>query len=277
MRVVYYCIMRILILGDSPLDNRLVRAFSAATHNVVQLHDNHVRSGDVLPVFAEYRPHVVINGAHLPSDDPSSFVANSKDPAVMALYARMVGARFYHLSDSSVFSTDMPRDDEDPYPTRVYGLSRLIGERAVMRLHPKATIIRTSWLYGPEMPESPPMIAWAASCGLKQRAHIYDDLQVSPTFLGDAAQLIVFNVASSHTSGIFHLAPEEPVSWFDLLKDEFPEILPLKSQRMKLLQDVHMNVSVTPSRRWTLGSSGLASFMEEVRNGDTSQGSAASK
>ena len=267
--MVYIPVMRILIIGDTPLCNRLstIYANHFSAGDGVQVKS---KSDDIFNVLAQFRPDVVVNGIFSETDDPTSFVANSKDAALFALYARMVGAKFYHLSDSSVFNTDLPRSTDDPYPTRVYGLSRLLGERAIQRLHPKATIIRTSWLYGPEIPESPPMVAWSARNGDKKKAHVYNDVKLSPTFVGDAAAILSVNILSDHLvyhsneGQVFHLAPHKSITWFDYLKDEFPDILPMRSRFMLGGSVVRRNVSVHPSERWVVHEGGLGRFLEDL-------------
>jgi dTDP-4-dehydrorhamnose reductase len=242
------------------------------------MNDSDVMLG-ILPFVAEYRPHVIVNGVFSVSQDPASFVQNSKNPALFAIIARSVGARFFHLSDSSMFRSSMPDDTTKPYPQEIYGLSRLIGERAVMSVHKKATIVRMSWLYGIDIPESPPMIAWAHSVGVKKNAHIYDDITVSPTYVGDAASLLATRILMGPSVvGVVHLGPNVSKTWFELLREEFPRILPLKSQRLLLTQGTSRSVAVTPSKGWILSTKdGFNRFMGEVKSGGFPEGEEASK
>jgi dTDP-4-dehydrorhamnose reductase len=270
----YIGMMRLLVIGDTPLCNRLrgvfVRYFDSEEPSGLQIRHP---DENILATINTFRPDVIVNGAFVESETGAAFAENSRDPATFALYARMVGAQFYHLSDSSVFHTGKPRDDENPYPARVYGLSRLLGERAIMNLHPKATIVRTSWLYGPELPESPPMVAWAQKVGEKTNAHVYDDLEVSPTFIGDAAQMLGWNILSSwirleghpeQAGRTYHLGPAGSSTWYDYLLPRFPNIQPLKSNRLIKNAVVHRNVSITPSPGWVIEGDSLGRFTQEM-------------
>jgi len=265
--VVYPDPMRILIVGATPLTLRLQSVFD-------DYWDNHqcvlVDSPD-LRAFNEFAPHIVVNGGYWETDSPKAFVNNSRDPATCALYARMVDASYFHLSDSSVFSMNRPSDTDDPYPTRIYGLSRLLGERAVRALHPKAAIVRTSWLYGPDLPESPPMIAHSAAIGERSRAHVYDDVLLNPTYVGDAAGTLAINIVASSVTkdigGTYHLSPERTCSWFAFLRDDY-DVLPVKlkgygpdgARRVK-------DLSVEPSPGWTINDGGLNRFKLELETG----------
>lgn len=267
--MVYIPPMRILLVGDTPFTRRLVHIFDAYWTND---HGLLVPEAD-LQVFNEFRPNVVINGQFVETDEPTAFRSNGRDPAISALYARMVGSNYVHMSDTSVFSSDMPRATDDPYPTRIYGLSRLLGERAVRSLHPNASIVRTSWMYGPDVPESPPMVAADAASGDRAKAHVYNDVKVTPTYIGDAAGVLAANVVSMHVGALewgytHHMAPELSCTWFDLLKGEF-DILPVKSRFTAMSgRKVHRNVSVQPSAGFVISPGGLERFRRELDTGE---------
>lgn len=259
--------MKTLIIGDTPFTRRVLYILESEIRSTNAVLMEEPDLGD----FNWFRPDVVLNGRFLETDDPRAFRENAKHPATYALFARMVGAAYFHMSDSSVFSTDYPSDTDDPYPTRIYGLSRLIGERAIRTLHPDSVIVRTSWLYGPEWGECPPMLAHDVEVGDRSQAHVYDDVKLSPTFVGDAAAVVVVNMltalALEQPGGVFHLAPDEECTWYDYLDKAYPFVKPLKSRAMLGGRKVHRNVSVKPSPGWSIEPGGLERFRKELRTG----------
>jgi dTDP-4-dehydrorhamnose reductase len=259
--------MRIMIIGDTPLTRRVAHIYESYFMNehAALIEDPSLED------FDTFRPNMVLNGKFSETDDPRAFADNAKHPAVFALFARMVGSDYFHMSDSSVFSTDYPADTDDPYPTRIYGLSRLIGERAIRTLHPNAVIVRTSWLYGPEYDGCMPMLAWEVENGDRSQAHVYDDVKLSPTYVGDAAAVVAVNMLTAtllnEPGGTYHLAPYEQVTWYDYLKEDYPFIKPLKARHMVNGRKVQRNVSVRPSAGWSVEPGGLARFQDELDTG----------
>jgi dTDP-4-dehydrorhamnose reductase len=215
--------------------------------------------------MAEYRPHVVVNGQELVSDDPKSFVSNSKDPVLFAMYARGVGARYMHLSDSSVFTKAGATDEDEPYPTSVYGVARLIGERTIMNVHPKAAIVRVPWVYGYDVPESPPMIAWSQTMGERKVAHVYDDIMVSPAYIADVTERLLRSiVVGPFPSGVVHMAPAVSTTWYQFLKGEYPHIVPMKGGSKRISLAPSRRASLVPSEGWELPD-GFGRHLEEIR------------
>jgi dTDP-4-dehydrorhamnose reductase len=94
-------------------------------------------------VFAAVRDaEVVINGAVLGVDEceehPDRAQAINVDgPTNLAEAAAAIGAGFVHFSSNYVLD-----------PVNVYGRTKLEGERAVAAAHPRALIVRTSWVFG---------------------------------------------------------------------------------------------------------------------------------
>lgn len=70
--------------------------------------------------------------------------------------------RFIHVSSDAAIGANISRDrpmteEDEPRPIAVYGKSKLLGERHVMRAHEehglKTTIVRPFWTYGPGQPQ----------------------------------------------------------------------------------------------------------------------------
>ena len=84
-----------------------------------------------------------------------AFAANLHGPLAAAQAAARAGAGFVYYSSDYVFDgVDGPyAEDARPRPLGVYGQSKWEGERAVLGALPRALVVRTSVVYGPERQE----------------------------------------------------------------------------------------------------------------------------
>lgn len=108
-------------------------------------------------LLSHHTPTVVVN-ALAESDvdacerDPEHARRLNADwPAVLARACAARGVPLVHLSTDYVFdgALDRPyRESDAPAPLSVYGHAKLDGERAVLDAHPRAWVLRVSWLWG---------------------------------------------------------------------------------------------------------------------------------
>jgi dTDP-4-dehydrorhamnose reductase len=116
-----------------------------------------------------------------------------------------------------------------------------------------ASVIRLSWLYGPEIQTAPMMVAQA-----QLQEQVYSDLQFSPTFVGEAAFLIARNIIESPQTlarTFIHAAsPADPISWYDLLEPAGDKIGAVRYQDLPMAQSVNLGVysGLTPTKGWFL-------------------------
>lgn len=84
------------------------------------------------------------------ADPFSAFALNARWPARLASYCREHGKRLIHISTDLVYSGGIPpyTESSPAVPLSLYGWTKLLGDRAVLRLHPKALVVRTSVLVG---------------------------------------------------------------------------------------------------------------------------------
>ena len=130
--------------------------------------------------------------------------------------------KLFHISTDYVFSGNQqhPLREEDPTePISVYGKTKLDGEE-VLKDHPRAVVIRTSWLYsvfGKNFVKS--MIN-----RMDQREDIgvvYDQVG-TPTYAEDLARAIMQIISdiesedSDFQPGIYNYSNEGVCSWYDL-------------------------------------------------------------
>ena len=108
-------------------------------------------------VLSHHVPAVVVN-ALAESDvdacerDPQrARRSNAEWPEALARECASRGIPLVHLSTDYVFDgeQDRPyRESDVPAPLSIYGRTKLDGERAVLDVHPRAWVLRVSWLWG---------------------------------------------------------------------------------------------------------------------------------
>lgn len=130
--------------------------------------------------------------------------------------------RLIHISTDYVFRGNRlhPLKEDDPAePESVYGKTKLEGE-SLLRGHPRAIVIRTSWLYS----------VFGKNFVRSMISHMdkSDDMRVvydqvgTPTHAEDLARAIMQIISdvesgkTPFTPGIFHYSNEGVCSWYDL-------------------------------------------------------------
>ena len=102
------------------------------------------------------RPSIIINAAaytavDLAEEEPDyAQMVNGNAPGIMAEEAKKLGALLIHFSTDYVFdgSKRTPYVETDqPNPINAYGMTKLIGERAIESSGASYLIFRTSWVY----------------------------------------------------------------------------------------------------------------------------------
>ncbi len=84
------------------------------------------------------------------ADPFSAFALNARWPARLSSYCREYGKRLIHISTDLVYSGGIPpyTETSPAVPKSLYGWTKLLGDRAVLRLNPEALVARTSVLVG---------------------------------------------------------------------------------------------------------------------------------
>ena len=139
-----------------------------------------------------------------------------------AILERSADTKIIHISTDYIFRGDLLRplrEDDTPDPLSVYGKTKLEGEK-VLRNHPRAMVIRTSWLFS--------VFGRNFVKSMINRMDQYDDINVvydqigTPTYAEDLARAImqiISNAEAGHmpfVPGIFHYSNEGVCSWYDL-------------------------------------------------------------
>jgi dTDP-4-dehydrorhamnose reductase len=201
-------------------------------------------------IFDAGRPELVVNAAAWTAVDlaeteaEAAWRANCHGPARLAALCAFAGVKLIHISTDYVFDglKGAPYlEDDAPSPTGVYGASKLAGEQAVLAALPRATILRTAWVYSAIGKNFARTILAAAARGTPLR--VVADQIGCPTAAADLAEavLAVARVLRCGTdpacSGIFHAVAGGFTSWHGFaralldqaaaLGHPSPELLPI--------------------------------------------------
>jgi dTDP-4-dehydrorhamnose reductase len=156
----------------------------------------------------------------------------------VALGTAELRCRMVYVSTDYVFDgkAKRPYDETDkPNPISVYGRSKLMGEKAVMRSCAKFAIVRTSGLYGPHGRNFVDTIR--KLCREKDRVEVVTDQTSSPTYAPDLCEPLL-EIAGLDKSGVYHVTNSGACSWYELalrvkeLTGVGCEIVPITAEKL---------------------------------------------
>ncbi len=148
---------------------------------------------------------------------------NAAAPEILALAMKEADGLLIHISTDYVFGKEpynTPcREDQQGTPTGVYGVTKLLGEKAIAAAGCRSIIIRTAWLYsefGRNFCKT--MLSLTAT---KPQLQVVFDQTGTPTYAGDLADAIVRIIDRrmyEGNEGIYHYSNEGVCSWFDFAR-----------------------------------------------------------
>lgn len=150
--------------------------------------------------------------------------------------AKAAGATLIYISTDYVFDgkkkEGMYQVDDTTNPLSEYGLTKLLGEKAVQETMDDYYIIRTSWVFG--------IYGHNFIYTMQKLAKTHDRLTVvndqfgRPTWTRTLAEFMVFVIEKKAPFGIYHLSNENSCSWYEfakeILKDTDVEVAPVTSE-----------------------------------------------
>lgn len=125
----------------------------------------------------------------------------------------VIEARLLHVSTDFVFdgcAEEAYPEDAPLNPLGAYGRSKLAGELALQG-NPRAIVVRTSWLFGPNGPCFPRTILRALAEGKNLR--VVADQYGTPTYTPHLARVLVALIERDPFPGVYHASGQEIVSW----------------------------------------------------------------
>jgi dTDP-4-dehydrorhamnose reductase len=154
------------------------------------------------------------------SNPEDAFLVNHLYAEKLAMAAKLIGARFMHVSTDYVFDGQATAPyliSDEPNPQGVYGASKRAGELAVIDSGADATIFRTAWLYGAHGKNFAKTIA-----GVLEKngsARVVNDQVGQPTWTKDLAELILSYCKSDDRPQIVHATASGQATWFDFAQE----------------------------------------------------------
>lgn len=164
-------------------------------------------------LVAEVEPDWVVCPAGLTHVDrceehPEEALAINRDaPAAAARAAAKLGAGFVYFSTDYVFDgTRGPYAEDDPVgPLSVYGRSKWEGEQRVLEENPRAAIVRTTVVYGPEPQGKNTVYQILRRARAGERVRVPGDQVTTPTYNVDLAAAVV-ELVERDFRGVVHIA-----------------------------------------------------------------------
>lgn len=170
------------------------------------------------------RPDLVINTAAYTAVDKAEtepdrvYAINRDGAAVVARAAKGLGVPLVHVSTDYVYDgrkSEPYVEVDEAIPLNTYGRSKLEGEREVLREHPRALILRSSWIYSPFGNN---FLKTMLRIGAERSTlQVVDDQLGNPTSAIDlaAALLTIAPRLRDEPGGLYHLAGSGSASWYE--------------------------------------------------------------
>ena len=200
--------------------------------------------------FSNYQPQFCINAAaytavdKAESEPAKAFDINANGAENLAITCKKFNTILIHISTDFVFDAYFSEgiayydrelrlplksnlgltETDVPFPSGVYGLTKLQGEQAIQANWEKHFIIRTSWVYsqfGNNFMKT--MLRLASE---RDRLSVVADQIGTPTNAVDLAEVLIVIMVSSFkfqvsSFGIYNFSNEGQCSWYDFANEIF--------------------------------------------------------
>jgi dTDP-4-dehydrorhamnose reductase len=243
---------RLLVVGSGGmLGQDLMRVFDA--RHVVGLDYPDIditNSASIRAVIAEHQPTIICNAAayndvdHAETDDGlmRAMQLNVYGPGVLARVCAQNAIQLVHYSTDYVFDGTRPdgyAEHDAPHPQSQYGVTKRLGEEAVLYQHPGAFVIRTSRLFGRAGASSVSKQSFVdvmlKLAQTKSVLDIVDEEQSCPTYTLDLARHTQVLLDGEYDPGIYHIANTGSCTWYEFAQEIFR------------LQDITITVNPVPA------------------------------
>lgn len=175
--------------------------------------------------ICDYAPDAVIHCAaytavdRAEDDEENCRKVNADGTENIAVACEKLRAKMLYVSTDYVYGGDgeAPFETDSPTnPKNVYGVSKLEGEKAVMKYIDKFFIVRTSWVFGINGNN---FVKTMLRLGdEKENLNVVCDQVGSPTYTPDLARLIC-DLIVTEKYGIYHGTNENFCSWAEFAEE----------------------------------------------------------
>ncbi|MEQ1809427.1 MAG: dTDP-4-dehydrorhamnose reductase [Terricaulis sp.] len=218
--------MRVLVIGKS---GQLAQALAPHTGVTCvgrgELDFSRAGEADIVALLAASRCDVAINAAaytavdQAESDAAGAFALNQTAPRHLAAACARANTPLVHVSTDYVFdgAKHTPYTESDPVtPLNVYGASKAAGENEIFRSGARATVIRTSWVYGAR--GSNFLNTMRRLAETRPEVGVVHDQHGAPTWAADLASACYVAAerlvqGDDAATGLFHFAGGGEATW----------------------------------------------------------------
>lgn len=189
---------------------------------------------DVEAKIKKEQPDIVFNAAAYNDVDEAeknkdiAYAINAEGPAHLARAVCAAEGILVHYSTDYVFNGDEKRgysEEDDPEPGSVYGKSKLLGEKNVIKYSDKYYIIRLSRLFGKSGIGGSAKTSFVdLMLGLAEKnefINAVDEELSNPTYAPDLAEHSRKIVEKQAAYGIYHLSNRGACTWYGFTKEIF--------------------------------------------------------
>lgn len=214
-------------------------------------------------VFQEHQPNFCINAAAYTAVDKAesepqiAFDVNANGPENLAITCKKHNTVLLHVSTDFVFdayfsqgiayydreqrlplkSNSGLQETDVPFPSGLYGLTKLQGEQAIEAVWEKHFIIRTSWVYsqfGNNFLKT--MLRLASE---RTSLSVVSDQIGTPTYAVDLAEVLLQIITlRAENFGIYNFSNEGQCSWYEFAQEIF------------LQKEVAIDLQATPTKSY---------------------------
>ena len=200
-------------------------------YNYIQL--DITKQEDIEKVIGQLAPDAVVHCAAWTAVDAAEEEENK--PKVMAINAmgtqyiakacKKIDCKLVYISTDYVFNGEgtepWDADCKEYAPLNVYGMSKLLGEKAVAEILSKYFIVRIAWVFGQNGNN---FIKTMLNVGKKHDTlRVVNDQVGTPTYTFDLARLLV-DMLETEKYGYYHATNEGGyISWYDFACEIFKQ------------------------------------------------------
>lgn len=177
-----------------------------------------------------------------------AYRVNTLGPQYLAEVAKGIGAKLIHISTDYVFGGNLHRplsEEDEVAPCNYYGLSKLEGEKGLLRILPEATILRTSWLFGQGGKSF--VGRMMEQFEKEEELFLTDDQWGRATFVEDLVEAILKMLDQP---GLYHFAGQGVTTRYQFacaMKEEMEALgMPMKIKKLNAVPGSHF---VSPAKR----------------------------
>lgn len=226
---------KLLIIGGSGLIGQKAMELGKSKYDVFGTYNSHkpsdanifkldvTKKDETFETVKKLKPDFVIDTHTLPNIDyceqhpDEAWEVNVVGTRNIAEAAKLVGAKFVHISTDIVFDgskTDYTEEDR-PNPVNYYAKTKWIEEVVTMSTDPNSIIIRTSVVYGSGGIGKVPFAVWLiGKLRNNEQVKSVTDQYNNPT-LADQVVEAILKLFENGESGIFHVTGKDCINRYD--------------------------------------------------------------